>query len=94
MELFQVKEEKMDEIKADVILDAKGLTCPMPVLKTKKTIDGMGAGQTLQVMATDPASKADIPAFLNRLGHELVEASEKDGVFSFLIKIKKNTDAA
>lgn len=81
----------MDDIKADVILDVKGLTCPTPVLKTKKAIDGMSSGQTLAVIATDPASKADIPAFLNRLGHELVEAVEKDGTFFFLIK--KNADA-
>ena len=76
----------MAEMKADVILDVKGLTCPMPVLRTKKAIDGMVLGQTLEVIATDPASKADIPAFLSRLGHELVEAGEKDGIFSFLIK--------
>jgi len=80
----------MAAMKADVILDVKGLTCPMPVLKTKKAIDGMGSGQTLEVIATDPASKADIPAFLHRLGHELVEADEKNGIFSFFIK--KNGD--
>jgi tRNA 2-thiouridine synthesizing protein A len=71
---------------ADVILDVKGLTCPMPVLKTKKAIEGMGSGQTLEVLATDPASKGDIPAFLDRLGHQLVEARENEGVFSFLIR--------
>ena len=76
----------MAEMKADVILDVKGFTCPMPVLKTKKAIDGMGSGETLEVIATDPASKADIPAFLSRLGHELVKADEKDGIFFFLIK--------
>lgn len=76
----------MDDIKADVILDVKGLTCPMPVLRTKKAIDGMGSGQILEVFATDPASKADIAAFLNRLGHELIETKEKDGIFSFLIR--------
>lgn len=80
----------MAESKADMILDLKGLICPMPVLKTKKAIDGISSGQTLEVIATDPASKADIPAFLSRLGHELVEAVEKDGIFSFLIK--KNGD--
>ena len=76
----------MAAIRGDVILDVKGLTCPMPVLRTKKAIDGMGSGQTLEVIATDPASKADIPAFLSRVGHELVDADEKNGVFSFLIK--------
>ncbi|MCL5022705.1 MAG: sulfurtransferase TusA family protein [Nitrospirae bacterium] len=76
----------MTENKANVILDVRGLTCPMPVLKTKKAIDGIGSGQILEVIATDPASKADIPALLGRLGHELLEATEKNGVFSFLIK--------
>ena len=76
----------MSESKADVILDVKGLACPMPVVKTKRAIDGMGSGQTLEVIATDPASKGDIPAFLERLGHELVEISENDGIFSFLIR--------
>jgi len=71
---------------ADVILDVKGLTCPMPVLKTKKALERMGSGQTLEVIATDPASKGDIPAILGRLGHELVETRESEGVFSFLIK--------
>ncbi len=80
----------MVAMKADVILDVKGLTCPMPVLKTKKAIDVMDSGQTLEVIATDPASRADIPAFLDRLGHELVEADEEEGIFSFLIK--KNGD--
>jgi len=81
----------MAELKVvDVVLDVKGLTCPMPVLKTKKAIDGMGSGQTLEVLATDPASKGDIPAFLDRLGHELVEVSENEGVFSFLIRKSVN----
>ena len=76
----------MDEINADMILDVKGLACPMPVLKTKKAIEEIGSGQTLEVFATDKAAKADIPALLNRLGHELIETREQDGVFSFLIK--------
>jgi tRNA 2-thiouridine synthesizing protein A len=75
-----------DDRTADVILDVRGLYCPMPILKTKKAIDGMDSGQILEVIATDSASKADIPAFLSRVGHELVDAGEKDGIFSFLIK--------
>lgn len=76
----------MAECKADMVLDVKGLTCPMPVLKTKKAIDGMVLGQTIEVIATDPASRADIPALLGRLGHELLRSKEEDGVFSFLIR--------
>lgn len=78
----------MSEMKADVMLDAKGLHCPMPVLKTRKAIDAMQKGQILEVNATDPASKNDIPALLERLGHELVHTDEKEGVFTYVIKKK------
>lgn len=76
----------MTEIKADTIIDAKGLVCPMPVLKTKKALDGMKSGQVLKVIASDVASKADIPALLNRLGHELIEVKDGNGTISFLIR--------
>ncbi|MBI5187970.1 MAG: sulfurtransferase TusA family protein [Nitrospirae bacterium] len=76
----------MSEIKADVILDTKGLNCPMPVLKTKKAIDSLQPGQILEVITTDPGAKADIPALLRRLGHELVDLKEDGGAFFFFIK--------
>ncbi len=76
----------MADIKVDKTLDAKGLHCPMPVLKTKKALDEMTAGQILEVITSDPASKSDIPAFLERVGHSLIEASEQKSVFSFLIR--------
>ena len=76
----------MADIKVDKTLDAKGLHCPMPVLKTKKALDEMAAGQILEVITSDPASKSDIPAFLERVGHSLIEASEQNGAFSFLIR--------
>ncbi len=78
----------MSDSKADKVLDARGLVCPMPVLKTKKALDELKPGQTLEVLATDTASKADIPAFLERLGHELVETGEISGVISFFIRKK------
>lgn len=78
----------MAEIKADITLDARGLTCPMPVLRTKKAIDGISSGQVLKVIATDVASKADIPALINRLGHEILEIKEAEGAISFLIRKK------
>lgn len=86
MDVIAMDAINADEITVDVILDVRGLCCPMPILKTKKAIDGMGSGQILEVIATDSASKADIPAFLSRVGHELVNAGEKDGIFFFLIK--------
>ena len=69
-----------------VTLDAKGLHCPMPVVRTKKAVDALEPGRVLEVLATDPASKADIPALLGRLGHELITMREEEGVFSFLIR--------
>lgn len=76
----------MAEVKADMTIDAKGLTCPMPVLRTKKAIDMISAGQVLEVIATDVASRADIPALVNRLGHEIIEIKEAEGSISFLIR--------
>lgn len=72
--------------KADSILDVRGLVCPMPVLKTKKALDALETGQTIEVLATDVASKADVPALLQRLGHELIEIKEVSGVISFFIR--------
>ncbi len=78
----------MGDIKADVVLDTKGMNCPMPVLKTKKAIDALQAGQVLEVISTDAGSKSDIPALLKRLGHELVGTKEEGNVFEFYIKKK------
>ena len=78
----------MSDILADKVLDAKGLSCPMPVIKTKKALEGVESGQILEVVATDPASKTDIPALLGRLGHELIEISEGNGEIHYLIRKK------
>ncbi len=76
----------MDKSKANSSVDLKGLSCPMPVLKTKKALDSLVPGQILFVEATDKGSKADIPAMLKRTGNELLESEENGEVFSFLIK--------
>lgn len=78
----------MSDIKADQVLDTKGMNCPMPVLKTKKALDTIDSGQVLEVIATDPGSKSDIPALLKRLGHELVETEESGNEFTFYIRKK------
>lgn len=67
-------------------LDTKGMNCPLPVLKTKKAISMIGAGETLEVLATDPAAVQDFEAFARSTGNELVEWNEEDGVFRFLLK--------
>ena len=76
----------MDKSEANVFLDAKGLNCPMPVLKTKKALDAMGPGQVLFVEATDKGAKSDIAAMLKRTGNELLETGETGDVLTFFIK--------
>lgn len=71
---------------ADKTLDAKGLNCPLPILKAKKAINEVPKGGTLEVLATDPGSVADFAAFCRTTGNTLVEQSDNGGVFRFLIK--------
>ena len=68
-------------------LDAKGLNCPLPVLKAKKSIKGLETGDTLEVLSTDPGSVSDFDSFCKATGDQLLEqAKESDGVFRFLIQ--------
>jgi tRNA 2-thiouridine synthesizing protein A len=70
------------------VVDAKGLSCPMPVLLARKGIDAVEAGRVIRVEATDPGSKSDIPSWARDMGYELME-SETDGpVFTFTIRKK------
>lgn len=71
---------------ADRTLDASGLVCPMPLLKTKLELNGMSPGEKLEVIATDAGSARDIPAFLKLSRHRLVNASETDGHYRFVIE--------
>lgn len=71
---------------ADVTLDVKGLNCPMPILKAKKAIRDVPANGTLEVLATDPGAVEDFKAFSKATGNKLVESTEADGVFRFVIK--------
>ena len=71
---------------ADQVLDAKGLNCPLPILKAKKALKTMGAGTTLEVTSTDPGSVADFAAFCRTTGNELVEQDEDSGVWTYLIR--------
>ena len=70
----------------DQVLDTKGLNCPLPILNGRKTIQKRQAGEVLQVLATDPGAVADFEAFCRQTGHELIESSAEDGVYTFLIK--------
>jgi tRNA 2-thiouridine synthesizing protein A len=71
---------------ADQVLDAKGLNCPLPILRAKKALKDVPVGGTLQVLATDPGAVKDFEAFCRTTGNELLEWKEDNKVFSFVIK--------
>ena len=71
---------------ADAVLDTKGLNCPLPILKAKKALQGLQPGQVLEILATDPGSVADFEAFCRQTGNQLMESSQDQNVYKFLIK--------
>lgn len=71
---------------AEQSLNAEGLNCPLPIIKAKKALKGMSAGDVLQIRATDPGSVADFAAFCNQTGNELLSSGSDGGVFTFSIK--------
>lgn len=89
---FQLANSKLENCtmsEGDVfVLDVKGLSCPMPLLKAKRQLNEMAEGERLQVFATDPGSMKDFTVFTKQAGHDLLEASEIEGTFSYLI-VKK-----
>ena len=78
---------------SETILDVKGLTCPLPVLRANKALRGMAAGARLTVLATDPASVADFNAFCRETGHALVAFSEDQGSYRFVIRKRDDPPA-
>lgn len=72
----------------DKELDARGLNCPLPILKTKKSLADMQSGQILRVVSTDCGSVKDMQAFANQTGNELVSQEEENGEYVFLMKKK------
>ena len=71
---------------ADQLLDARGLNCPLPIIKAGKALKSLPEGGSLEVLATDPGSVADFRAFCRMTGNELLEHGEDDGVFRFVLK--------
>lgn len=70
----------------DQELDARGLNCPLPILRAKKTLNGMTAGDVLKIISTDPGSVKDFEAFASQTGNELLDSTEEGGEFHFLMK--------
>lgn len=72
----------------DKELDARGLNCPLPILRTKKSLSAMTSGQVLKVIATDPGSTKDFQAFAKQTGNTLESCEEIDKVFTFYMRKK------
>ncbi len=70
----------------DLELDARGLNCPLPILRAKKSIQTLNAGQVLRIVATDPGSVKDFEAFCKQTGNELLETSQQSGEYLFDIR--------
>lgn len=70
----------------DLELDARGLNCPLPILRAKKSIQGLAAGQVLRIVATDPGSVKDFEAFCKQTGNALLASSQQGGEYHFHIR--------
>jgi tRNA 2-thiouridine synthesizing protein A len=71
---------------SEILLDVKGMNCPLPVLKANRLLRTLAAGERLRVLATDRAAVGDFQAFCRETGHALLAWSEEAGVFSFVIR--------
>jgi tRNA 2-thiouridine synthesizing protein A len=84
VELVNAKEINMNE--NTHTLDARGLSCPLPILRTKKAIAGMQEGEILEVTATDPGSVKDLDSYCSQTGNQMLSSQETDGEFHFRIR--------
>lgn len=75
-------------IQHDKELDARGLNCPLPILRTKKSLTDMASGQILKILATDPGAVKDFHAFSKQTGNELLEHAAVNGEFTFYMRKK------
>ena len=73
---------------ADVVLDAKGMNCPLPILKTRKALQTMQPGGLLEVLSTDAGSVADFESFCRQTGNQLVSSTKEGDVYKFVLKRK------
>ena len=71
---------------ADIEIDVSGYNCPIPLLRTKKALSGMAAGQVLRVVSTDPGSEIDFRVYTEKAGHALLAVEERDGAYIFLLR--------
>ena len=79
---------------SEVLIDTKGMSCPLPVLKANRALRSMAPGEKLRVLATDRAAPADFKAFCKETGHDLIASGEENGVFSFVIRRRTDQPAS
>ena len=75
-------------MKFDKELDARGLKCPLPILRTKKALVDMTSGQVLRILTTDPGSVQDFAAFARQTGNALLDSQSREGEFEFFMRRK------
>lgn len=75
-----------EAISVDRELDCRGLSCPLPIIMTKREMDTLAEGAVLKMLATDPGSVNDMAAWARKTGHDLLGRDEADGVFAFYIR--------
>lgn len=73
-------------MKADLVVDTKGMACPMPIVKAKKALDGLALGQIMEVQSTDKGSVNDFQAWVKQTKHELLSYEEDNGIYKFFVK--------
>ncbi|EXX86594.1 hypothetical protein BG53_04415 [Paenibacillus darwinianus] len=73
-------------MQADLVVDTKGMACPMPIVKAKKALDGLQPGQVMEVISTDKGSVNDFQAWVKQTKHELMKHEEDHGVYKFFVK--------
>ena len=79
---------EVSTVNFDKELDARGLSCPLPILKTKKALNDLASGQVLKVWATDPGSVKDMQAFAKQTGNPLLSSAEESGAYVFYMQKK------
>ena len=77
-----------EAMKADKVMDLKGLPCPMPIVKISKGIKDVKVGQVVEALTTDPGALVDFPAWARTSGNEILETEQADGVIRFFVKRK------
>ncbi len=78
----------MSDLTPNQELDCSGLSCPQPILKTKKAIKGMSSGQILKMTSTDPGTNKDMDTFCAKTGHKLLEKEDTGGATDFYVQVK------